>query len=80
MDEFPYIILTFTKTGFIVHIFMLGNSDASFQYCIVLKELRFTYTFLYSNVSGLVHLSCLYSLSRYFIDLRMPVVIQHEFL
>ena len=33
--EFPcfsYITLTFTKTGFIVHL--LGNSNASFQYSV----------------------------------------------
>ena len=47
---------------------------------IVLYVLRFVFRILYCGIDGLVILSCLYNLSLYRIDLRIPLVIHVSFL
>ena len=59
-----------------MHIF--SESDVFFR--IMLYVLRFVFRILYCGINGLVILSCLYSLSLYRIDLRIPQVIHVSFL
>ena len=47
---------------------------------IVLYVFRFVFRISYGGINGLVILSCLYSLSVYRIDLRIPLVIHVSFL
>ena len=57
---------------------MLSNSNASFQYSV--KRVDDYVQILVQQSIWVGAFKLFVGLSRYFIDLRMPVVIQHEFL